>query len=97
MELYCVTCSAWCGDDLTERSGHLASARHTGYEKYYERQRVLRAMQAPAQGGGAGAQQCAFVGGPPNPQQRMHEEEEQKDYVTHEELEMRCEQIRSCG
>eukprot|EP00972_Heterocapsa_arctica_P004730 701494-Heterocapsa_arctica.AAC.1 len=49
-------------------------------------------MQARAHGGGAGAQQRAFVGGPTNLQNR---EEEQKDYVTHEELEMFREQLRS--
>eukprot|EP00972_Heterocapsa_arctica_P107545 15843628-Heterocapsa_arctica.AAC.1 len=59
MEQYCVTCSAWRGDDPTN-SGHIASDKHKNWQAHYESQRMLRAMDATkhAQAGSVGPAAC---------------------------------------
>ncbi len=92
LELFCETCGAWCGDD-PQYSGHLA------WEVHFEKQKKLKSAfrgSTPASVGTpsygcCGPPQRSFVFGPGTI------DAEVPDFVTHEELQRRFEQIRSCG
>jgi hypothetical protein len=98
LELFCETCGAWCGDD-PQYSGHLASAKHRSWKDHFEKQKKLRSSlpgSTPASVGTpsygcCGPPQRSFVFGPGTI------DAEVPDFVTHEDLQRRVEQIRSCG
>jgi hypothetical protein len=94
VELYCVTCSAWCGEsDRGEPGCHIASKKHQSWVAWYQAQKAIRALgpvpshQPLVHGAGAdhGAEAAhgtaaALEQGMEQPQQRM------KQYVTQDQL-----------
>jgi hypothetical protein len=96
-ELYCVTCSAWCGDD-EESSGHLGSTRHRSWETHFQKQQHMKNffIGTPAESVGTPSHGCC---GPPQRASGVWDthEAETPDLVTHEQLQLKFEQIQSCG
>jgi len=104
LELYCETCSAWCGDD-PKYSGHLASKKHKDWEVHFEKQKKLKSAFRGSTPASVGTPSYGCVGTPSSgcggPPQRIFafgsDAAVPADFVTHEELQQRFEQIRSCG
>ena len=101
LEMYCDTCKAWCGDD-PKCSGHLASAKHKSWEDHFAKKKACKesflgskhattASVGTPSYGCCGPPQRSFVFGPG----AVHADVQ--DFVTHEELQRRFDQIRSCG
>jgi hypothetical protein len=107
LELFCETCSAWCGDDL-KYSGHLASKKHQDWGVHFENQKKLKSAFRGSTPASVGTPSYGCVGTPSSgsggPPQRICAFGSDAsvyavpaDFVTHEELQLRFEQIRSCG
>ena len=101
LEVYCETCNAWCGDD-PKFSGHLASAKHKSWEDHFAKQKACKesllgskpattASVGTPSYGCCGPPQRSFVFGPG----AVHADVQ--DFVTHEDLQLRFDQLRSCG
>jgi hypothetical protein len=92
-EHYCVTCSAWCGDDLQD-NGHVMSSRHKNAAVYFETQRTIAAQRTTKE-------EEASVGSPTRrccaPPKRGARTDEAPEYVTHEDMEIGFEKIRIAG
>ena len=104
VELFCETCHAWCGDD-PQYSGHLGSKKHRDWEVYFEKQKKFKSAFRGSTPASVGTPSYGNVGTPSygccGPPQRSFAWESDApvpaDFVTHEELQRRFEQIRSCG
>jgi hypothetical protein len=87
LEWYCVTCSAWLGDD-PPTSGHLSSAKHLSWGAHFEKQKIIKnAMGGTPAGVGTPSrplagppQRASFVFG------RGPSEAETPDLVTYDDL-----------
>jgi hypothetical protein len=94
LELYCVTCAAWLGDD-PPTSGHLSSSRHLSWEAHFVKQKNIKnamggtpaSVGTPSRPLASPPQRASFVFG------RGPSEAETPDLVTHDDLPMRFEQI----
>jgi hypothetical protein len=104
LELFCETCHAWCGDD-PQYSGHLGSKKHRDWEVYFEKQKKFKSAFRGSTPASVGTPSYGNVGTPSygccGPPQRSFafgsDAAVPADFVTHEELQRRFEQIRSCG
>jgi hypothetical protein len=93
-EHYCVTCSAWCGEDLQD-NGHVMSSRHKNWKTHFETQRTIAAQRTTKE-------EEASVGSPTRrccapPKRGVWDTDEASEYVTHEDMEIGFEKIRIAG
>jgi hypothetical protein len=105
LEVYCETCSAWCGDDL-EYSGHLASIKHRNWHAYFEAQKKLKrqfpgstpasSSQVPVPPPSLYPPPSSFCG-PPQTSFVFADTAEPPEFVTYEDMQRSIDQIRKCG
>ncbi len=96
LELFCETCHAWCGND-PEYSGHLASSKHLSWEDHFEKQKKMKSAFRGSTPASVGTPSYGCCGPPQRSFAFGSDAAVPADFVTHEELQLRFEQIRSCG